>query len=81
MQLLGMKTLMTGLGALTADFDDFEKNNESIHVTNDVGSRFLGYFKTNAGPLCSKIENGNKRELGAKRGLTQIQKGISGGTE
>jgi hypothetical protein len=36
------------------------------YVTNGVGSRFFSNFNTNAGLFCSKIENENKREFGAR---------------
>jgi hypothetical protein len=68
-----MKMLVAGLGALMIDSDNFEKNNTSIYVTNGVGSRFFGNFNTNAGPLCSKIGNENKREFGAEWGNLQLQ--------
>jgi hypothetical protein len=57
--------LMAGLGASMIDTDNFEKNNTSVYVTNGGGSRFFSNFNTNAG-LCSKIENQNKREFGAR---------------
>ena len=58
--------IVAGLGASMIDTDNFEKNNTSIYVTNGVGSRFFSNFNTNAGLFCSKIENENKREFGAR---------------
>ena len=58
--------IVAGLGASMIDTDNFEKNNTSIYVTNGVGSRFFSNFNTNAGLLCSKIENENKREFVAR---------------
>jgi hypothetical protein len=55
--------VLAGLGALMIDSDNFEKNNTSIYVTNGVVSRFFGNFNTNAGLLCRKIGNENKREI------------------
>jgi hypothetical protein len=67
-----MKILVTVLGAFEIDSDNFEKNITSIYVTYGFGSRFFGNFNTNAGPLCSKIGNENKREFGAM-GNWQLQ--------
>jgi hypothetical protein len=64
--ILRRKTRVAGLGASMIDTDNFEKNNTSIYVTNGVGSRFFSNFNTNAGLFCSKIENENKREFGAR---------------
>jgi hypothetical protein len=58
--------IVAGLGVSMIDTDNFEKNNTSIYVTNGVGSRFFSNFNTNAGLFCSKIENENKREFGAR---------------
>jgi hypothetical protein len=58
--------IVAGLGASMIDTDNFEKNNTSIYVTNGVGSRFFNNFNTNAGLFCSKSENENKREFGAR---------------
>jgi hypothetical protein len=63
---LRRKTIVAGLGASMIDTDNFEKNNTSIYVTNGVGSRFFSNFNTNAGLFCSKFENENKREFGAR---------------
>jgi hypothetical protein len=57
---------VAGLGVSMIDTDNFEKNNTSIYVTNGVGSRLFSNFITNAGLFCSKIENENKREFGAR---------------
>jgi hypothetical protein len=58
--------IVADLGVSMIDTDNFEKNNTSIYVTNGVGSRFFSNFNTNAGLFCSKIENENKREFGAR---------------
>jgi hypothetical protein len=79
--VLGTKMLVAGLGALMIDSDNFEKNNTSIYVTNGVGSRFFGNFNTNAGLLCSKIGNENKREFGAEWGICNFNTRIPGGPE